>query len=34
VQRTMDVSVSITGDSAYIAAEQGECEVAWITLQE
>lgn len=34
VQRTMDLSVSITGDSAYIATEQGECEVGWITLQE
>ena len=34
VQRTMDISVSISGDSAYIATEQGECEVGWITLQE
>mgnify|MGYP000061665701 CR=1 FL=1 len=34
VQRTMDMSVSITGDSAYIATESGECEVAWVTLQE
>ncbi len=33
VQRTMDLSVTITGDSAYVAAESGECEVAWITLQ-
>lgn len=34
VQRTMDMSVSITGDSAYIATESGECEVSWMTLQE
>ncbi|HHT00005.1 MAG TPA: YaeQ family protein [Thiomicrospira sp.] len=33
VKRTMDMSVTITGDSAYIAAEQGECEVNWTTLQ-
>ena len=33
VQRTMDVSISITGDSAYVATESGECEVAWIVLQ-
>jgi len=34
VQRTMDLSVTITGESAYIATEQGECEVAWEMLQE
>ena len=34
VQRTMDLSVTITGDSAYIAAELGECEVGWVLLQE
>lgn len=34
VERTMDVSISITGDSAYIAAALGECEVNWNTLQE
>ena len=34
VQRTMDMSISITGDSAYVATESGECEVAWTTLQE
>jgi len=33
VQRTMDLSVTITGDSAYVAAENGECEVNWETLQ-
>ncbi len=32
VQRTMDISVTITGDSAYVATESGECEVAWVTL--
>lgn len=34
VQRTMEISVTITGDSAYVATEQGECEVNWETLQE
>ena len=34
VERTMDFSVMITGDSAYVSTEQGECEVPWITLQE
>ena len=33
VQRTMDISVTITGDSAYVATESGECEVNWVTLQ-
>jgi len=34
VERTMDMSISITGDSAYIATESGECEVGWMVLQE
>lgn len=34
VQRTMDISVSITGDSAYVATESGECEVNWVVLQD
>ena len=33
VQRTMDISVTITGDSAYVATELGECEVNWMELQ-
>ena len=33
VQRTMDLSVTITGDSAYIATELGECEVSWVPLK-
>ena len=33
VQRTMDLSITISGDSAYIAAEAGECEVSWVPLQ-
>jgi uncharacterized protein YaeQ len=32
-QRTMDMSVTITGDSAYVATGGGECEVGWATLQ-
>ena len=34
VERTMDMSVSITGDSAYVATHLGECEVSWEVLQE
>jgi len=34
VQRTMEISVTITGDSAYVATELGECEVSWEVLQE
>jgi uncharacterized protein YaeQ len=32
-QRTMDISVTITEESAYVATESGECEVAWVPLQ-
>ena len=32
VQRTMDLSVTITGDSAYIAGDSGEVEVPWEVL--
>jgi len=34
VQRTMDISVSITGDSAYVATEAGECDISWQVLQD
>lgn len=33
IERTMDVSITITGNSAFIAADLGECEVAWESLQ-
>ncbi len=33
VQRTMDFSVTISGDSAYFATELGECEVSWKALR-
>jgi len=33
VERTMSFSVTITGDSAYIATALGECEVPWTVLQ-
>jgi len=33
VERTMDISITITDCSAYIATEQGECEVVLQTLQ-
>ncbi|PXW85214.1 uncharacterized protein YaeQ [Nitrosomonas sp. Nm84] len=32
VQRTMDISVTITENSAYVATESGECEVGWTPL--
>ncbi len=34
LQRTMDLSVTITGDSAFVATQSGECDVNWITLKE
>jgi len=33
VKRTTDLSVTISNDTAYIAAEYGECEVPWVSLQ-
>ncbi|HEY5733797.1 MAG TPA: YaeQ family protein [Gammaproteobacteria bacterium] len=33
VQRTMDLSITIADDSAYVATESGECEVSWTPLQ-
>ena len=32
VERTMDFSVTITDDSAYIATNLGECEIPWVQL--
>ena len=34
VERTMELSITITGDSAYIATALGECEVPWKVLKE
>jgi len=34
VERTMDMSVSISGDSAYVATALGECELNWQVLQD
>lgn len=33
VQRTMDLSITITGDSAYVATDSGEHDVSWKVLQ-
>lgn len=33
VARTMTCSITITGDSAFVATESGECEVNWKNLQ-
>ena len=34
IARTMNFSVTITDESAYVAAELGECEITWSTLQD
>ena len=34
LERTMDYSITITGESAYIAAQTGECEVTWTALSD
>lgn len=34
LERTMDMSVTISGNSAYFATAKGECEVHWETLQD
>ncbi|SFR58795.1 YaeQ family protein [Thiomicrospira sp. ALE5] len=34
ISRTMDFSISLTGDSAYIATDSGDCECHWTQLQE
>lgn len=33
-ERTMDIAVTISEQSAFFATEKGECEVNWVTLQE
>ncbi len=33
LERSMTLSMTITGDSAYIASGLGECEIAWTVLQ-
>ena len=33
VQRSMDLSITITEDSAFVTAEGGECNVSWVPLQ-
>ncbi len=33
VDRTMDMSVTVTGDSAYVTAFAGECEIQWDCFQ-
>jgi len=34
LERTMDFSITISGNSAYMATAKGECEVSWETLQQ
>jgi len=33
IERTMTFSVTITGNSAFVATEKGECELGWEELQ-
>ena len=33
LERTMSIAVIITDNSAYVAAQKGECEVSWTELQ-
>ncbi len=33
LERSMAMSVTIIGESAFVAAERGECEVSWRSLQ-
>ncbi len=33
VSRTMDLSVTVSGESAYVASEAGGCDVSWKALQ-
>ncbi|BCL72512.1 conserved hypothetical protein [Vibrio nigripulchritudo SFn27] len=34
VTRTMDLSVMLTGNSVFVTADNGDCEITWETLQE
>jgi len=34
VERTMDISITITENSAYVATDKGECEVSLLPLQQ
>ncbi len=34
VERSMNLSVTITGDDAFITSDKGECEAHWKTLQD
>ncbi|MDH3359622.1 MAG: YaeQ family protein [Desulfobulbaceae bacterium] len=33
IKRTMNLSVTISGDTAYVSADKGECAVPWVSLQ-
>lgn len=34
LERTMDITLTISGESAFVATPKGECDVSWISLQE
>ncbi|MDB1125385.1 YaeQ family protein [Vibrio algarum] len=33
VKRTMDISIMLTGNSAFVSTENGDCEVEWVELK-
>lgn len=33
IERTMDFSITLSGNCAYVAAQQGDCELPWEPLQ-
>ena len=33
VERTMDISVTLSGDTAFFASSQGECELVWTRME-
>ena len=33
LERTMDMSISVSGETAFISTKQGDCEVNWEVLQ-
>lgn len=32
VERTMEMSITLTGDSAYVTTDKGDCELSWVEL--
>ncbi len=34
LERTMDLSISISGETAYVSTKRGDCELSWEVLQQ